>query len=57
MLFAMGGGRSRSPRSATTTASAGGRPLPRVGGLLDPERRAVLSLKPDLVIVYDTQTD
>jgi iron complex transport system substrate-binding protein len=31
--------------------------LPRVGGLLDPNVERVLALKPDLVIVYDTQTD
>ncbi|HEY3043308.1 MAG TPA: helical backbone metal receptor [Vicinamibacterales bacterium] len=31
--------------------------LPKVGGLLDPDVERLLSLKPDLVIVYDTQTD
>jgi iron complex transport system substrate-binding protein len=31
--------------------------LPRVGGLIDPNVERVISLKPDLVIVYDTQTD
>ncbi len=31
--------------------------LPRVGGLLDPDIERMLSLKPDLVIVYETQTD
>ena len=31
--------------------------FPRVGGLLDPNVERILSLKPDLVIVYDTQTD
>jgi len=31
--------------------------LPRVGGLLDPDVERVISLKPDLVIVYDTQAD
>lgn len=30
--------------------------FPRVGGLLDPNAEAILALKPDLVIVYDTQT-
>ncbi len=29
---------------------------PRVGGLLDPNVERILSLKPDLVIVYETQT-
>jgi iron complex transport system substrate-binding protein len=31
--------------------------FPRVGGLLDPDVERVLSLKPDLVISYETQTD
>ena len=31
--------------------------FPRVGGLLDPNVERILSLKPDLVIVYDTQTN
>jgi iron complex transport system substrate-binding protein len=31
--------------------------LPRVGGLLDPHIERILSLKPDLVIVYDTQAE
>jgi iron complex transport system substrate-binding protein len=31
--------------------------LPKVGGLLDPDVERLLALKPDLVIVYDTQTD
>jgi iron complex transport system substrate-binding protein len=31
--------------------------LPRVGALLDPNVERILSLKPDLVILYGTQTD
>jgi iron complex transport system substrate-binding protein len=31
--------------------------FPRVGGLLDPNVERILSLRPDLVIVYDTQDD
>jgi iron complex transport system substrate-binding protein len=31
--------------------------LPKVGGLLDPDVERIISLKPDLVIAYDTQTD
>jgi iron complex transport system substrate-binding protein len=31
--------------------------LPRVGGLIDPDVERLLALKPDLVVVYDTQTD
>jgi len=31
--------------------------IAKVGGLLDPDVETMLSLKPDLVVVYDTQTD
>jgi iron complex transport system substrate-binding protein len=31
--------------------------LPKVGGLLDPDVERLLSLKPDLVILYETQID
>jgi iron complex transport system substrate-binding protein len=31
--------------------------FPRVGGLLDPNVERILALKPDLVMVYETQTD
>lgn len=31
--------------------------IPHVGGLLDPNVERILTLKPDLVIVYETQTD
>ncbi len=31
--------------------------LPRIGGLLDPDVERILSLRPDLVIAYDTQMD
>jgi iron complex transport system substrate-binding protein len=31
--------------------------FPRVGGLLDPNVERILALKPELVIVYETQTD
>ncbi|HTI39015.1 MAG TPA: helical backbone metal receptor [Vicinamibacterales bacterium] len=31
--------------------------LPRVGALLDPDIERILSLRPDLAIIYDTQTD
>jgi iron complex transport system substrate-binding protein len=31
--------------------------LPRLGGLLDPNVERILALKPDLVIVYETQTE
>ena len=57
MLFATGAGSrvvgvssfDRYPPNVTV--------LPRLGGLLDPNVEQLLSLKPDLVIVYDTQTE
>jgi iron complex transport system substrate-binding protein len=57
MLFAMGaGGRvvgvstfDRFPPAVAGKA--------RVGGLIDPDIERILSLKPDLVVIYGTQTD
>ncbi len=57
MLFAIGvadriagvGSYDRFPREVDL--------FPRVGGLLDPNVERILSLKPDLVIVYETQTE
>ena len=37
--------------------SAAGEDAPRVGALLDPDLERILSLRPDLVIVYESQTD
>ena len=57
MLFGMGAGArvvgvsnfDRFPPEALTR--------PKVGGLIDPDIEKILSLKPDLVAVYGTQTD
>jgi iron complex transport system substrate-binding protein len=57
MLFAMGAGSrvvgvgnfDRYPPDALTR--------PKVGGLIDPDVERIISLKPDLVVVYGTQTD
>jgi iron complex transport system substrate-binding protein len=57
MLFAMGAGPrvigvgnfDRYPPEAQAR--------PKVGGLIDPDVERILSLKPDLVVVYGTQTD
>lgn len=57
MLFAMGAGDRLAGVSNYDRFPADVARLPRVGGLLDPDVERVLSLKPDLVIVYDTQTD
>jgi iron complex transport system substrate-binding protein len=57
MLFAIGAGDRVSGVSNYDRFPAEVERLPKVGGLLDPDVERVLSLKPDLVIVYDTQTD
>ena len=57
MLFAMGAGDRVAAVSNYDRHPAEVARLPKVGGLLDPDVERVLSLKPDLVIVYDTQTD
>ncbi len=57
MLFAMGAGPrvigvgnfDRYPPEALTR--------PKVGGLIDPDLERIMSLKPDLVVVYGTQND
>ena len=57
MLFAMGAGArvigvgsfDRYPPEALTRA--------KVGGLIDPDIERIISLKPDLVVVYGTQND
>ncbi|OFW26147.1 MAG: hypothetical protein A3H97_15405 [Acidobacteria bacterium RIFCSPLOWO2_02_FULL_65_29] len=57
MLFAMGAGDrlvgvgtfDRFPPETDT--------LPRVGGLIDPNTERILALRPDLVIVYNTQVE
>jgi len=57
MLFAMGAGNRIAAVSDYDRFPAAVATLPRVGGLLDPNVERVISLRPDLVIVYDTQTD
>jgi iron complex transport system substrate-binding protein len=57
MLFAMGAGDRLAGVSNYDRFPLEVAGLPKVGGLLDPDVERLLSLKPDLVIVYDTQTD
>jgi cobalamin transport system substrate-binding protein len=57
MLFAMGAGDRLAGVSNYDRFPPEVARLPKVGGLLDPDVERLLSLKPDLVIVYDTQTD
>lgn len=57
MLFAIGAG----PRVVAVSSFDEQPPevtrLPRVGALLDPDLERILTLRPDLVIVYESQTD
>ena len=57
MLFAIGAGDRLAGVSNYDRFPPDVARLPRVGGLLDPDVERVLSLKPDLVVVYDTQAD
>jgi cobalamin transport system substrate-binding protein len=57
MLFAMGAGGRIVGVSNYDRYPPEVERLPRVGGLLDPNVERLLALKPDLVLVYDTQTD
>lgn len=57
MLFAMGAGdRLVGVGTYDRFPSDVGR-LPRVGGLIDPDTERILALRPELVIVYDTQVE
>ena len=57
MLFVMGAGARVVGVSSFDRYPAEVDRIPRLGGLLDPNVERVLSLKPDLAIVYDTQTE
>ena len=57
MLFAIGAGPQVAAVSNFDDFPAEVKALPRVGALLDPDVERVLSLRPDLVISYGSQTD
>jgi iron complex transport system substrate-binding protein len=57
MLFAIGADDRIVGVSTYDRFPAAVERLPRVGGLLDPNVERLLSLRPDLVIAYGTQTD
>lgn len=57
MLFAIGAGPQVVAVSSFDEYPPQVRTLPRVGALLDPDLERILSLRPDLVIVYESQTD
>jgi len=57
MLFALGAGPHVVGVSNFDDYPPAVTSLPRVGALLDPNMERILSLRPDLVIVYGSQTD
>lgn len=57
MLFAIGAGPRVIAVSSYDTYPPAVKALPSVGALIDPNVERILSLKPDLVIVYASQTD
>jgi iron complex transport system substrate-binding protein len=57
MLFAVGAGPQVVAVGSYDSYPPEARKLPKVGALLDPDVERILSLRPDLVFVYSTQTD
>jgi len=57
MIFAIGDGSKLVGVSAYDRYPPDVRKIERVGGLLDPNVEQILSLRPDLVIVYNTQQE
>ena len=57
IVFALGAGNSVVGVSSFDRYPPEVRALPRVGALVDPDFERILSLKPDLVFVYGTQSD
>jgi iron complex transport system substrate-binding protein len=57
MLFAMGAGDRLVAVGSYDRFPPETQKLPRVGALLDPDVERIIALRPDLVVVYDTQTD
>ena len=57
MLFTIGAGPQLVAVSSFDEYPPQVKALPRVGALLDPDLERILSLRPDLVIVYESQTD
>ena len=57
MLFALGAGPQVVAVSSFDDYPPEVLKLPRVGALLDPDLERILSLRPDLVVVYESQVD
>jgi iron complex transport system substrate-binding protein len=57
MLFAIGAGPQVVAVSSFDEFPAEVKKLPRVGALLDPDTERILALRPDMVVVYGSQSD
>jgi iron complex transport system substrate-binding protein len=57
MLFAIGAGDRLVGAGTYDRFPPAVEKLPRVGGLIDPDTERILALRPDLVIVYNTQVE
>jgi iron complex transport system substrate-binding protein len=57
MIFAMGAGSRLIAVSSYDKFPPEATKLPKVGALLDPDIERILAMRPDLVIVYGTQTE
>jgi hypothetical protein len=57
MLFAVGAGTQVVGVSSYDHFPPEVEKLPKVGALIDPDTERILSLRPDLVVVYGSQTD
>ncbi len=57
MIFAMGAGSRLIAVSSYDKFPPEATKLPKVGALLDPDTERILAMRPDLVIVYGTQTE
>ena len=56
-LFAIGAGPEVVGVGSFDTVPEEAATLPRVGGLIDPDMERIFALRPDLVILYDSQQD
>jgi iron complex transport system substrate-binding protein len=57
MLFAMGAGDRVAAVGSYDRVPSEVEKLPRVGALLDPDVERIIALRPDLVVVYETQAE
>ena len=57
MVFAIGAGNRVVAVSSYDEEPAAVKTLPRVGALLDPDVERIIALRPDLVLVYGSQSD